>query len=123
MSTRWWLWAPVVVWMAIIFAGSSVPNPPPPPAGLTDKREHLIEYGILAALSVRAFARGRWIGVTVVTVASAVVFAGAYGGADEWHQRFIPGRTPEAADVIADVAGATLVALALWGWKTVKNAK
>lgn len=30
---------------------------------------------------------------------------GLYGALDEWHQSFVPGRTPDATDWLADVAG------------------
>lgn len=31
-----------------------------------------------------------------------------YGVSDEWHQAFVPGRTPSAADVAADALGTAL---------------
>ena len=31
-----------------------------------------------------------------------------YGALDEWYQSFVPGRTPEIADWLADVAGVFL---------------
>jgi VanZ family protein len=40
-----------------------------------------------------------------------VVFVGIgvlYGVSDEWHQSFVAGRNPSAADLAADVAGIVL---------------
>ena len=31
-----------------------------------------------------------------------------YGGSDEWHQSFVPGRSPTLGDWVADVAGVVL---------------
>lgn len=45
----------------------------------------------------------------------AVVFAVLYGVSDEWHQSFVPGRSPDALDVVADGFGALAAAVALWG--------
>jgi len=39
----------------------------------------------------------------------ALLIAGAlYGITDEWHQMYVPGRTPDLADWIADVVGVLL---------------
>lgn len=105
--------------MAVIFLVSSMPHPPPPPAGLSDKSAHIVTYAVLSALAVRALAGARWAGVTSVTAALAIVVAGAYGVTDEWHQSFVPGRHSEAVDVVADVAGAALAAGVIWIWKYV----
>jgi VanZ family protein len=117
------LWSPVVVWMAVIFLVSSMSSPPPPPAGLTTRAEHVFAYAVLSVLAVRAFAGAHWAGVTIVTATLAIVLAGAYGVTDEWHQSFVPGRHPEAADVAADFAGALLGAMGVWALKTMKQAK
>ena len=42
-----------------------------------------------------------------------------YGATDEWHQRFVRGRSPELGDWVADVTGVLLgytVLLPLLGW-------
>ena len=38
----------------------------------------------------------------------AIAIAGIYGVLDEVHQRFVPGRMPDALDVLADLIGAVL---------------
>ena len=38
-------------------------------------------------------------------MALLVVGLAAFGAIDEWHQGFIPGRFPDAADAVADAAG------------------
>jgi len=63
---------------------------------------HFPLFGIFACLLAEALclpvARRRRIALVMVLVAS-------YGVVDEWHQSMTPGRSPEAWDVVVDVAG------------------
>ena len=45
-----------------------------------------------------------------------VVFASLYGVSDEFHQRFVPGRTSDIWDLCADSAGAFLMQAVLCRW-------
>jgi VanZ family protein len=110
------LWLPVIAYMSALFAVSSLSRIPAPPQGITDKHEHFFFYGILAALTLRALAKGRWKGVTLATVAGAVLISSAYGVSDEFHQRFVPGRDYEVLDMVADAIGSATAALLLWAW-------
>jgi VanZ family protein len=76
--------------------------------GLNDKVEHGIAYATGGALAVAAFGASR----RVRPWAAAVLFCGAWGVSDEIHQSFVPGRDSSGMDVAADVAGASLGALA-----------
>ena len=102
--------------MAGIFVASSIQNPPAPPSIVTDKELHGAMYLVLGATLVRALARAKWRRVTLVVVAAAVAIATAYGATDEFHQRFVPGRTPDVADLIADAIGAAIAAVGAWAW-------
>ncbi len=78
-----------------------------------DKIAHMILYGMLAAAIIFAFTpetrnQRRWRVVVIV-----ILVATLYGISDEFHQSFIPDRTPDIFDVLADLAGAATVAL-LW---------
>ena len=46
--------------------------------------------------------------------AVAVMFAGVYGFTDEFHQWFVPGRTADVYDWIADSTGATIGVAFAW---------
>jgi VanZ family protein len=94
--------------MAGIFVVSSIPDLGPLPGGVSDKSGHTLAYAGLGVLLLFALAQGRVDGVTLRRAALAVVLATAYGITDEWHQSFVPGRSPEVADVIADAVGAAL---------------
>ena len=104
-SRPWWLWAPAALWAALIFAASSVSRVPDLPAHVTDKMAHASVYAVLAGACLGALAGGRWTGVTMGAAAAAVLMATAYGVTDELHQRFVPGRTADLLDLLADFTG------------------
>lgn len=101
------LWAPVVLWAAVIFAFSSIPSLSTG-LGLWDlvlrKLAHLAEYALLGALLLRAVGL-RWL---------ALALGGAYAISDEAHQHFVPGRRGAPLDVLIDAVG---VALGITAWR------
>lgn len=87
------------------------------PGGSSDKLAHAVLYGGLGFLVMRAFCPTRcggrrWAWCLFCTVASVAI----YGLSDEVHQLFVPHRTFDLMDLVADVAGGTLGAglLGLW---------
>jgi len=110
---RFSLWAPVLAYMALIFAASSVPSPPSLPGANMDKVVHVLVYAGLSALVVRALAGG-WRGkVTAGVAALAALLSAAYGATDELHQYFVP-RDATLLDLVADAVGAALAAILLY---------
>lgn len=107
------LWGPVVAYMAIIFAVSAM-SAPPSPVAVGDKVEHFVAYAAMGALLLRATSGGRLDGLTVMSALAAWVIATLYGVSDEYHQSFVPGRSPDVNDVAADSLGAALAVVALW---------
>jgi VanZ family protein len=108
------LWLPVVVYAAAIFAVSSLAHPPLP-SGVSDKTGHSAAYAGLALVVLRALAGAEWAGVTLGRSAAASALATAYGASDEVHQAFVPGRSPDAHDLVADGVGAVVAAGVAWG--------
>ena len=106
LGTPAWLWGPVVLQMGLIFIASSIPNLGALPGGISDKSGHALGYGILGAVLLRALAGGRLKGVTWRRAGAALLLAALYGFSDEFHQAFVPGRTPDRFDVLADTIGA-----------------
>jgi VanZ family protein len=107
LSVRRWL--PPLIWAGVILLGTSLPQDAVPvQTSNIDKFLHFTIYTVFAFLLTRQISvdttRGR-------AVFGAVLIAAAFAAADEWHQRFIPGRFPEFADWLADVAGAILGAV------------
>ncbi len=94
----------------LIFAASSRSVVAAPRVTLIDdKIVHFVVYGLLATLVCR-------IGRGWRAAAWSLVLVSAYGASDEWHQSFVPGRSTELADWVADTLGAA-VAIALYvGW-------
>jgi VanZ family protein len=110
-----------VLWAALIFVFSSIPQPPPPPGGLTDKHEHMGAYAVLSALVLRSLAGATWSGVTAATAASAAVVASLYGASDELHQAFVPLRNPSWLDFAADAIGAVGAAALIGAWAIIRR--
>ncbi len=101
--------------MALIFAISSIAIEAPviDEFPFRDKGIHFVEYGILGWLCARATA-GTWPGAPRwKTAALAATIATLWGLSDECHQFFVPGRSAEIGDAVADLLGAVAGA-ALW---------
>jgi len=108
------LWTAVALYLGLIFALSSLPNPLPPlTSRLNDKLLHGVEYGGLALLLGLAL---RGSGLRAGRAAAlALLLASLYGASDEIHQRFVPNRSCDVRDWVADTGGAALGALVVAG--------
>jgi VanZ family protein len=100
-------WFPVILYSGIIFLVSSVPNLRPPlHVTNLDKIVHVIEYGILGILLVRALSATypNWPFKRLIlwTICLAVL----NGAGDEYHQSFVHGRECDIFDLLADTVGA-----------------
>jgi hypothetical protein len=100
------LWAPVVLWAAIIFAFSAVPDLGTG-LGTWDlvfrKIAHACEFAVLGALLLRALRAER----------AAFAAGVAYAISDEVHQVFVQGRVGSPLDVAIDSVGVA-VGVLLW---------
>ncbi len=126
-SSRHWLLASLG-WAVVILAATSIPNPesplPPPPGA--DKVAHVLMYLPLAFLASRwrgAIAREaapRTGGPAIVVPLQEIVVLGAglllFAAVDELHQHFIPGRSCDLLDWVAD-ASAILLGVPAGLWK------
>lgn len=74
-----------------------------------DKIVHFHVYGLLATLTCRLGAGWRAAGW-------ALLAASLFGVSDEWHQSFVPGRSVEFEDWLADTLGAALAVALYAGW-------
>jgi len=93
-------------WVAFTLTLTSIPNPRFgslfPGA---DKIAHFGCYGVAGFLFV-LWRRENGTGA-VVAVVWAAIFAALLGAVDEFHQQWIPGRSMEFIDWVADFAGGT----------------
>jgi VanZ family protein len=124
-------WLPPIVWAAVILLASSDLFSGAHTAGvlqriaftifghqlapvtaetlnfLMRKTAHVTEYGILSALTFRAF-RGAKQWWSPRWAIGGIVFAIVIASIDEIHQSFVPSRTGTWHDVVLDAAGATV---------------
>jgi VanZ family protein len=108
------LWTPVVVYMAAIFYVSSLPQPVVPPGG--DKPWHLLAYLGLGVLTVRAVAGGLPASIDWGSAVIAASIAVGYAATDELHQLYVPGRSAQLTDLLADGVGVVLGTTICWAW-------
>lgn len=104
-------WLPAVAWAALVFTLTSVPNPHVPSVPGGDKVVHAIMYGVLAVLAHRAWPpSSRPPGARLLMLLAIAALAAV----DEWHQLFIPGRSADVADWMADMVGASVALAFSW---------
>ncbi len=101
--------------MAAIFFVSNM-HVAPLPEEVSDKTAHLWAYAGLAVLAVRALGGGLPCRVAMRVALIAFAIAAVYGISDELHQRFVPGRSADLFDWVADASGAVVGVGACWLW-------
>lgn len=106
--------------MAMLFALSSRSTVPTPPEGITYYHVHVAAYAGLGALAARATARGLH-NVSWRAVGFAILIGSLYGVSDEYHQMFVPGRTFDVFDMLADVIGSVVGAGAAYAWSIMRR--
>lgn len=113
MSVR--QWGPPALWAAFILLLTSIPGSDIPHVSFmsfrdSDKLVHGTMYAIFAFLAVRSLIRaGRPLRQAVLVVMLGIAI---FAALDEWHQQFIPGRSMDVLDWLADISGATIGTLA-----------
>jgi VanZ family protein len=108
---RWF--DPQISWGAIIVAQTVV-----------RKLGHLTEYAILAALLWHALRGTQWSSKMSLLLTVAWVACAIFAASDEFHQSFVPSRTPAVHDVMIDVCGAFIglaICVAVASRKVVKS--
>jgi VanZ family protein len=118
------LWLPVAIWMAAIYYGATFPDPAVPDAigdWLSDTLLHAGAYAVLALLTLRATAKGRWAGLTGTALVTAFAISMAHGLSVEWIQIYVPARFAEWRDVWNDAAGTAFGLGAAWAWGTMRR--
>ena len=125
-------WVPVLIWLGLIFAGSTdalsaeqtsrflVPflrwlDPHISVATIATiqlgvrKLGHITEYAILAMLLWRGLRRGTRLQAKMsILFLLAWLAAAIFAVTDEFHQSFVPSRTASPIDIIIDICGAMI---------------
>ncbi len=114
-------------WMATLFYLShQTVLDAPDPFTHVDKLYHAAAYGLLGGLLLLSM-QPKPEGYTGRQVFLSVMIASAYGISDEFHQSFIPGRSAESLDWLADTGGALMACLLIarlsrrWGYLRSQN--
>ncbi|ESS68469.1 VanZ family protein [Methyloglobulus morosus KoM1] len=96
---------------AAIFGLSSQSSLPIPLVfDFQDKLHHFIAYFVMGILAWRCF---RHFVPPSLLVVTSIAFCSIHGISDEWHQSFVPGRSSDVLDWVADTIGATVSMLLL----------
>jgi VanZ family protein len=73
---------------------------------------HLVEYFIFSLLVLRGIRAGRR-NLRIAWAIAAIAIVACYASLDEFHQIFVPGRTPAVADVLLDTVGGICAQIAV----------
>jgi VanZ family protein len=106
-------WLPVVLYCAVIFIQSAFPAMDQfqdVPYG--DKYLHVLGYAILGGLFFRAFRSQYFQDRLFLTFLISIAASTGYGISDEFHQYFVPYRSAEIMDALADMVGSCIGVMA-----------
>ena len=99
-------WLPLLFYCALIFIQSSQPVPEHvPDFFFIDKVLHFSGYGLLGILFFRAYLTMPIKNKPRLLIFFSMASATLYGISDEIHQHFVPTRTADMWDVLADTLG------------------
>lgn len=110
MSKIWKFYLPPFLWGGIIFWNSSLPHVHVPKFGFqsADKLAHAVVYFILGYLIIRAVTAGSRNTIQWKSGLLLMLIGIFYGASDEFHQLFVPGRSADLLDWVADILGVVL---------------
>jgi VanZ family protein len=101
------LWLLPFAWAALIYYLSSLPGyTVPSPFAYADKLFHLAAYAVLGFLVARLL--GHYLGGRYFLLLLVCFICFIYGLSDEFHQKFVPGRSSSVMDIAADMLGSFL---------------
>jgi VanZ family protein len=106
---------PALAYVALIFYGGSIGTPEVPRVSAlpVDKILHFLAFGGMQVLALRAVRWERPVLALSRQIAVAAVISIAAGGLLEIYQAFLPHRTAELFDFVADSLGVALSSLLL----------
>jgi hypothetical protein len=109
-----------LVWMGVLYNLSEMDGPVLPPGpnwySFAHNLAHAPAFGLLAFWTLILLPRREagpdpipWPDLTPARLRATIGFVVLYGLADEFHQSFVPGRSPSLFDVVSDGVGAICV--------------
>jgi len=99
-------WFPLIIYCILIFLQSSFPSiESVPELPYSDKLLHFFAYAVLGALFLRAYKTLRVRNNIKLLIILSILSSSLYGISDEIHQYFVPSRSAEWMDIVADLLG------------------
>lgn len=99
-------YGPAVLWAIAIFCASSIPSSAMP-SSIVFSQDKLLHMGVYAVLGFFVYHGNRQWGMNGWRSAAWLSFGLCvlYGASDEVHQHFVPGRSMDIFDLLADAFG------------------
>ena len=103
---------PLIVYWIVLFVLTSLPSSSAITVGVSDKIEHFGAYGLLSVfLYLKLFFQNKYELLKRFPALFTIFIASFYGFLDEIHQLFVPGRSAELLDWLADFVGSVIAVL------------
>ncbi len=103
------VYLPLVIYWIILLTATSLPSKDLPSIGLSDKVEHVSAFFVLAVLfNLTLLFQNKYSFLKKNAPVITLVLLSFYALLDELHQLFIPGRSCDVLDWIADFTGISL---------------
>ena len=104
------LFIPLIFYWLFIFIGTSLPSDELSTiVEIGDKLKHFLAYFILAILlALNLHFQDKWKNVSINYLVYTFIICTFYGVIDELHQIFVPNRSAEFYDWVADLFGSTM---------------
>jgi VanZ family protein len=101
---------PLIVYWILLFIGTTLPSAKYADFfEISDKIKHFSAYSILAILlGLNLYFQEKWKSLSLFHLNYTFIICGIYGILDELHQLFVPNRSAEVLDWVADILGTIL---------------
>lgn len=103
---------PLILYWIVLFILTSLPSNISLDINVSDKIEHFGAYGLLSFLLYsNLYFQTKYQLLNKFPAIFTLLFAALYGMVDELHQLFVPGRSADVRDWLADFLGSVLAVL------------
>jgi len=103
------VYIPLIIYWTLLLIGTTLPVPDVPSFGVGDKFIHFgAFFGLTVLLSFTLHYQNKNLLLKKYFLTATLIIATFYGFLDELHQSFIPGRSSEFLDWLADLLGTAL---------------
>jgi VanZ family protein len=106
------IYAPLVIYWIVLLTATSFPTTSIPTMVISDKVMHFTAYfGLGILLNLTLMFQNRYPVLKIKNAFYTLLIGSVYGVIDEVHQYFIPGRSMEFLDFLADFLGLVLAVI------------